>query len=214
MAGFGAKIQALETDVKNFQDRFNGIQTTQQEDKKRLEALQSSIDSIRNATQPNISGGLQNETSLWVKNLTESCSNDLKNVSDRLTAVNDTLSQKVKSIDDEMHDHKTKLDGLEVSLSNVSSHVDSIESEWPKFKQNNQKYEAMFGTVNNDVINLKTNVDMLKAKLAQQEANKDTASSTQEKMVSKNGLYSNWLSLDSQSKINMEFSVNFRRMIQ
>lgn len=191
MAGFGAKIQALETDVKNFQDRFNGIQTTQQEDKKRLEALQSSIDSIRNATQPNISGGLQNETSLWVKNLTESCSNDLKNVSDRLTAVNDTLSQKVKSIDDEMHDHKTKLDGLEVSLSNVSSHVDSIESEWPKFKQNNQKYEAMFGTVNNDVINLKTNVDMLKAKLAQQEANKDTASSTQEKMVSKNGLYSN-----------------------
>lgn len=191
MAGFGAKIQALETDVKNFQDRFNGIQTTQQEDKKRLEALQSSIDSIRNATQPNISGGLQNETSLWVKNLTESCSNDLKNVSDRLTAVNDTLSQKVKSIDDEMHDHKTKLDGLEVSLSNVSSHVDSIESEWPKFKQNNQKYEAMFGTVNNDVINLKTNVDMLKAKLAQQEANKDTASSTQEKMVSKNALYSN-----------------------
>lgn len=195
MAGFGAKIQALETDVKNFQDRFNGIQTTQQEDKKRLEALQSSIDSIRNATQPNISGGLQNETSLWVKNLTESCSNDLKNVSDRLTAVNDTLSQKVKSIDDEMHDHKTKLDGLEVSLSNVSSHVDSIESEWPKFKQNNQKYEAMFGTVNNDVINLKTNVDMLKAKLAQQEANKDTASSTQEKMVSKNALYSNWLSV-------------------
>lgn len=191
MAGFGAKIQALETDVKNFQDRFNGIQTTQQEDKKRLEALQSSIDSIRNATQPNISGGLQNETSLWVKNLTESCSNDLKNVSDRLTAVNDTLSQKVKSIDDEMHDHKTKLDGLEVSLSNVSSHVDSIESEWPKFKQNNQKYEAMFGTVNNDVINLKTNVDMLKEKLAQQEANKDTASSTQEKMVSKNALYSN-----------------------
>lgn len=191
MAGFGAKIQALETDVKNFQDRFNGIQTTQQEDKKRLEALQSSIDSIRNATQPNISSGLQNETSLWVKNLTESCSNDLKNVSDRLTAVNDTLSQKVKSIDDEMHDHKTKLDGLEVSLSNVSSHVDSIESEWPKFKQNNQKYEAMFGTVNNDVINLKTNVDMLKAKLAQQEANKDTASSTQEKMVSKNALYSN-----------------------
>lgn len=195
MAGFGAKIQALETDVKNFQDRFNGIQTTQQEDKKRLEALQSSIDSIRNATQPNISGGLQNETSLWVKNLTESCSNDLKNVSDRLTAVNDTLSQKVKSIDDEMHDHKTKLDGLEVSLSNVSSHVDSIESEWPKFKQNNQKYEAMFGTVNNDVINLKTNVDMLKEKLAQQEANKDTASSTQEKMVSKNALYSNWLSV-------------------
>lgn len=184
VAGFGAKIQALETDVKNFQDRFIGIQTTQQEDKKRLDTLQSSIESVRNSTQPNASAGLQNETSLWVKNLTERCSNELKNVSDRLVAVNDTLSQKVKSIDDEMHDHKTKLDGLSESFANVSSHVNSIESEWPKFKQNNQKYEALFGTVNNDVINLKTNVDMLKAKLTQQEANNKLTSATQDKGVS------------------------------
>lgn len=184
VAGFGAKIQALETDVKNFQDRFNGIQSTQQENKKRVDALQSSIDNIRNVTQPNISNGLQNETSMWVKNLTESCSNDLKNVSDRLIAVNDTLSQKVKNIDDEMHDHKTKLDGLSENFANVSSHLQSIESEWPKFKQNNQKLEDLFGTVNNDVINLKKNVEVLKTFLAQQEADKKTTDSTQDKAVS------------------------------
>lgn len=184
VAGFGAKIQALETDVKNFQDRFNGIQTIRQDDQKRLDALQSSIDSIKNTTQPNFSAGVQNETSLWVKNLTERCSNDLKNVSDRLTAVNDTLSQKVKSIDDEMHDHKTKLDALNESFANVSSHVDSIESEWPVVKRNSQKCEACFGTVNNDVISLKTKVDRLNEMWAQQAATIQATSTAQEKAVS------------------------------
>lgn len=180
VAGFGAKIQALETDVKNIQDRFNGIQTIQQDDQKRLDVLQSSIDSVKNTTQPNYSADVQNETSLWVKNLTERCSNDLKNVSDRLTSVNDTLSQKVKSIDDEMHDHQTKLDALYESFANVSSHVNSIEKDWPQFKQNNQQLEAFFGTV----ISLKTNVDRLNEMVAQQVATKQATSTAQEKSVS------------------------------
>lgn len=188
VSGFGAKIQALETDVKNFQDKFTGIQTAQADDKKRLDALQIGIDSIKNATQSNYTVGLQNETSSWVKNLSEHCSNDLKNISDRLTLINDTLSQKAKGIEDEMHDHKTKLDGLNESFANVSSHVDSIESEWPKFKQTNQKLEAFVGTATNDVISLKTNVDRinttLRGLLAQQEANKKAISSQDDSNVS------------------------------
>lgn len=167
VSGFGAKIQALENDVKNFQDRFNGIQTAQQQDKSQLAALQTSIERIQNTTPSNYAAGLPNETSIWMKNLTEHYSNDLKNISDRLTAINDTLSQKVKSIDDEMHDHKIKLDGLSVSIANVSSHVDSIEGEWPKFKQANQKLDEFVGAVNNDVINLKASVDGLNARFAQ-----------------------------------------------
>lgn len=171
VAGFGAKIQALEADVKKFQDRFNGIETAQQQDKSQLVAVQSTIDRIQNAPPTNSLAGLPNETSAWMKNMTEQYSNDLKNISDRLTAINDTLSQKVKSIDDEMLDHKNKLDALSVSIANVSSHVDSIESEWPKFKQSNQKLDAFVGAVNNDVITLKANVDGLSARLAQQGTN-------------------------------------------
>lgn len=178
VSGFGAKIQALETDVKNFQDRFNAIQTAQQQDKNQLTVLQSGIERMQNATPSSYPTGLSNETSVWMKNMTEHYSNDLKNISDRLTAINDTLSQKIKSIDDEMHDHKNKLDGLSVSITNVSSHVDSIESEWPKFKQANQKLDAFVGAVNNDVINLKANVDGLNARLtaaAQQQQGTNTA---------------------------------------
>lgn len=169
VSGFGAKIQALETDVKNFQDHFNGIESAQKQDKSQLNALQSAIERMQNTTPSIYPAGLTNETSIWMKNMTEHYSNDLKNISDRLTAINDTLSQKVTSIDDEMHDHKNKLDGLSVSIANVSSHVDSIESEWPKFKQANQKLDAFVGAVNNDVINLKANVDGLNARLAQQQ---------------------------------------------
>lgn len=178
VAGFGAKIQALDTDVKNFQETFNGLQAAQQQDKNQLAALQISIERMQNATPSNYPAGLTNETTIWMKNMTEHYSNDLKNISDRLTAI-DTLSQKVKSIDDEMHDQKNKLDGLSVSIANVSSHVDSIESEWPKFKQANQKLDAFVGAVNNDVINLKANVDGLNARLAQQGTN-----SAQDKPVS------------------------------
>lgn len=96
-----------------------------------------------------------------MKNLTERCSNGLKNVSDQLAVLTDRYTQKIKSIDDEMHDHQTKLDGLNESFANVSSHVNSIESEWPKFKQSNQQLDATVTRVNNDVQSLKINVGNL-----------------------------------------------------
>lgn len=171
--------------MKNFQDLFNGIKAAQQQDKNQLAALQTGIERVQNATPSNYPAGLSNETSTWMRNMTEIYSNDLRNISDRLTAINETLSQKVKSIDDEIHDHKNKLDGLSVSIANVSSHVDSIETEWPKFKQANQKLDAFVGAVNNDVITLKGQIDGLNARLTvQQGANvKATNSQAQDKPV-------------------------------
>lgn len=161
VAGFGAKIQSLENDVKTLQQGNSDMQQAQQASKLRMDALQISIDTISNSTQPNYTPSLQNETSLWMKNLTDHCSSGLKNVSEQLTA----FSQKIKSIDDEMHDHQTKLDGLNENFANVSSHVNSIESEWPKFKQTNQQLDAAVGKMNTDVINLKSNVGSLNATL-------------------------------------------------
>lgn len=187
MSGFGAKIQALETDVKTLKEGYSGIQSTQQSDRARLDAIQSGIDSINNSSHSNFTASLQNETSAWVKNLTERCSIGLKNVSDHLAALNDRYSQKVKSIDDEMHDHQTKLDSLNDSMTNVSSHVNSIESEWPKFKQSNQQIDATVTRVNNDVIGLKMNVNSLNATLRDllaQQGGKKTTGTAQDAHVS------------------------------
>lgn len=187
VAGFGAKIQALESDVKVLKEGYSGIQLSQQDSKTRLDALQKSVDSIKNSSHSDFTAGLQNETSLWVKNLTEQCSNGLKNVSDQLTAVNDTFSQKIKGMGDEMHDHQSKLDGLTENFANVSSHVNSIESEWPKFKLSNQQQDEFISKLNSDVIGLKSNVGSLnatfRAMLAQQEANKKASSSAQDSNV-------------------------------
>lgn len=142
---------------------------------------------MQNATPSNYPAGLTNanEISIWMKNVTEHYSNDSKIISDRLTVINDTLSQKVKSIDDEMHEHKNRLDGLSVSIANVSSHVSSIESEWPKFKQSNQQLNAFVGAVNNDVIKLKENVDGLNARLSMKGTNQ-----AQDKSVCDGRMYS------------------------
>lgn len=180
VAGFGAKIQALETDVKVLKEEYSGIQSTQQNDKMRLDALQNSIDSINNSSHANFTAGLQNETSAWMKNITEHCSIGLKNVSDQLVAINDTFSQKIKSIDDEMHDHQTRLDGLNESFANVSSHVNSIESEWPKFKQSNQQLDSIVTRLTNDVSHVNATLRDL---LVQREA-KNAAGTTQDSNVS------------------------------
>lgn len=165
VAGFGAKIQALETDLQALQHKNADVQQAQQANKLRLDALQSSVDTISNSSHANSTPGLQNESSLWMKNLTNRCSSGLKKVSDQLKAMNDTFSQKIKSMDDEMHDHQTKLEGLNENFANVSSHVNSIESEWPKFKQTNQQLDVSVGQINSDVINLKSNVGSLNATL-------------------------------------------------
>lgn len=158
VAGFGANIQALESDVNTLKERNAAMQQLQDSEKLRLDQLRSTVNNFANLTQLNLTTGTQNESSLWIKNFTDQCSTDLKNVSNQLAAINDTFSQKIKTMDDELHDHQTHLDGLKENLANVSSHVMSIEAEWPKFKQANQNYDMSIGLMSKDILSLKSNV--------------------------------------------------------
>lgn len=162
VASFGAQIQSLETDVKSLKDGYTTLQTVQQTDKKQLDAIQNTVDSLANSTQSGVNRTNQNETSAWMQNITNQCTNGLKNVSDQLVAINDTLSQKTKSLETELHDHQIRLDKLSESFANVSSHVTSIESEWPKFKQSNQNIALAIGQISTDITDLKSNVTNLK----------------------------------------------------
>lgn len=127
-----------------------------------MEAIRSTVDNLANSTQSGVNPNIQNETSALMQNVTNQCTNGLKSVSDRLVSINDTLSQKTKSLETELHDHQIRLDKLSESFANVSSHVTSIESEWPKFKQTNQNIDAAIGQISNDITDLKSNVTNLK----------------------------------------------------
>lgn len=162
IASFGAKIQSLETDAKSLKDGYTTIQTAQKTDKQQLDAIQMIVNGITNSTQSNLNGNMQNETSAWMQNVTNQCTNGIKNVSDQLITINDTLSQKTSSLERELHDHQMRLDKLSESFANISSHVTSIEGEWPKFKQTNQNVELAIGKISNDIVELKSNVSNIK----------------------------------------------------
>lgn len=162
IASFGAKIQSLETDAKSLKEGYTTIQTAQKTDKQQLDAIQMIVNGITNSTQSNLNGNMQNETSAWMQNVTNQCTNGIKNVSDQLITINDTLSQKTSSLERELHDHQMRLDKLSESFANISSHVTSIEGEWPKFKQTNQNVELAIGKISNDIVELKSNVSNIK----------------------------------------------------
>lgn len=183
VAGFGAKIQSLENDVKTLKDDVSNVKTIQQSEKVRVDTLQDKISAATNASQSSFTAGVQNETAAWMKNLTEHCSLGVKNVSGQLALINETFSQKIKNLEDEEREHQTKLDGLYESFANVSSHVNSIESEWPKFKMSNQKIELATDKNTNDVGALKANVDNLTASVRDIQTNLLVQQSESKKVI-------------------------------
>uniref|UniRef100_A0A1I8PU49 Uncharacterized protein n=2 Tax=Stomoxys calcitrans TaxID=35570 RepID=A0A1I8PU49_STOCA len=129
VADFGAKIEAIATDVESMKDHYNAVKEQQTDLQKVFENLKS-----------NFSDGLKN-MALPV-NYTEelkSLRTDLQAKIDKLEAnasfVNDTLTQKSIIMQEELVKHKTKLDELFDRSANITSHVTSLENSWPEYKQ-------------------------------------------------------------------------------
>uniref|UniRef100_A0A1L8E8S1 Uncharacterized protein n=1 Tax=Haematobia irritans TaxID=7368 RepID=A0A1L8E8S1_HAEIR len=131
VADFGAKIEAIATDVESMKDHYNAVKEQQTDLQKVFESLKS-----------NFSDGLKN-MALPV-NYTEelkSLRTDLQSKIDKLEAnasfINDTLTQKSIIMQEELVKHKTKLDELFDRSANITSHVTSLENSWPEYKQKN-----------------------------------------------------------------------------
>lgn len=159
VASFGAKVESLRVDVEAVKDNVRTIQTGQKDDHIQLMKLQSVVDQNVNSTSSVTSGNGNNQTMQMIRAVSEQCSTDLRNMSGRLDTINDILSQKIKALDDETHDHNVKLDSLSESYANVSSHVTSMESEWPIFKQSNQQLAGL----NAELLNVKNHTLYLDA---------------------------------------------------
>lgn len=156
VAGFGAKIEALRIDVDSLKENYHDVQNNQNDDKIILNKLNIKIDQITNSSTSMSMSAITNQTTIFYKNLTEQCIN---NVTGQLTFINDTILQRIKVLDEQLHEHNVKIDGLSESLANVSSHVTSIENEWPKYKLDNAKMAMDIAIIKNDTISLKSTLN-------------------------------------------------------
>ncbi|TMW54635.1 hypothetical protein DOY81_000166 [Sarcophaga bullata] len=129
VADFGAKIEAIATDVESMKEHYNSVNEKQTD-------LQHVFENLKS----NFSDGLKN-MALPV-NYTEelkSLRSDLQAKIDKLESntsfINDTLTQKSTIMQEELVKHKTKLDELFDRSANITSHVTSLENSWPEYKQ-------------------------------------------------------------------------------
>lgn len=163
VAGFGAKIESLRIDIESIREHYQDVQKSQHDDKLLLNKLQGAVDAAANSTASNANSDFNNKSLDLYRVMQEQCSTGIRNISGQLATINDTMSQKIKVLDDQVHDHTTKLDGLTESYANVSSHVTSMESEWPVFKQMNHQLEAANLRIETDVSTLKNDTSYLQA---------------------------------------------------
>lgn len=157
VAGFGAKIESLRIDIESIREHYQDVQKLQADDKVLLNKLQIAVDAAVNSTASSANNDFNNKTLDMYHVMQEQCSTGIRNISGQLAAINNTVSQKIKALDDQVHDHNTRIDGLSESYANVSSHVTSMESEWPNFKQMNHQLEAANARIETDVTILKNN---------------------------------------------------------
>lgn len=178
VAGIGAKIESLRIDMESIREHYQDVQKSQQDDKVLLNKLQSTVDVSVNSTTSSANNDFNNKSLDMYRVMQEQCSTGIRNISGQLATINNTMSQKIAALDDQVHDHTIKLDGLSESYANVSSHVTSMESEWPNFKQMNHQLEVTNAKIETDVTALKNNTLYLQSILREIQANQHSFKQT------------------------------------
>lgn len=133
VANFGARIKNLDVEVDSLKEHKRLMLLFEKETKDNITELEQHI--IQNGSGINVTDMLSNATIIrLVHNLTDTYGEQLRILSDRLVKINDTLSQQVKGIDDDIREHKSKIDELTDNYANMISHVTSIENDLVKLK--------------------------------------------------------------------------------
>uniref|UniRef100_A0ABK9NGH1 Uncharacterized protein n=1 Tax=Glossina morsitans morsitans TaxID=37546 RepID=A0ABK9NGH1_GLOMM len=129
VADFGAKIEAIATDVESMKDHYNGISEKQENLQTVFNNLKSNFsDGLKNMAQPL---NYTNE----LKGLRADVNSKLDKLEQNVSFINDTLTQKSIMMQEELVKHKNKLDELFDRSANITSHVTSLENSWPEYKQ-------------------------------------------------------------------------------
>ncbi|XP_065366969.1 liprin-alpha-1 isoform X2 [Calliphora vicina] len=129
VADFGAKIEAIATDVESMKEHYNAVKEKQTDLQQVFENLKSNFsDGLKNMALP------INYTE-ELKSLRSDLQTKINKIESNTSYINDTLTQKSIIMQEELVKHKTKLDELFDRSANITSHVTSLENSWPEYKQ-------------------------------------------------------------------------------
>lgn len=139
VANFGAHIKDLGVEVESLKEHKRAMLLFQTETKDNITKLEQHIIQNGNGSMLingfNVTDVLSNDTIIrLVHDITDTYSEQLNSLSGRMHVIEDTVSQQYKGIDNDIREHKSKLDDLTDKYANISSHVTSIENDLVNLK--------------------------------------------------------------------------------
>uniref|UniRef100_A0A6B2ECF9 Uncharacterized protein n=1 Tax=Phlebotomus kandelakii TaxID=1109342 RepID=A0A6B2ECF9_9DIPT len=161
IADFGAKIKDLSTAVDDLKDHMTRVQQEVHNNTNFNHHLQEiALERRVNDTTANLNSSSPQQLSNFM-NFTAAYTDKLAQINDTLNAINNVLSQKTKSIEEDETNSKKIIDRLSDSVTNTSSHVSSIEEDWSKYKQNVKGLETARVATDTRLSNLENVTDNL-----------------------------------------------------
>lgn len=128
VANFGAKMKDLTIDIDGLKEHVHMAETN-------VTALTEQYNRVfHNKTIFSPATSLHNETLQSIGNLTDSFRAQLQNITAKLFTLNDTLSQRVHGLDDDLRQHQSKLDTLMENVTSLSTHVVSMQNDWTTYR--------------------------------------------------------------------------------
>lgn len=136
IAGFGAQMKDVSMELNTLKEHVQDMKKQETETKDSLEKLDSYVHSANGTGNASNILQVNNATILEiVHNLTHTYDDQLHSLSTQLVNVNDTLSQRTNHLNDDVLEHKTKLDTLIENYANMTSHVISVENDLIELKK-------------------------------------------------------------------------------
>ncbi|KAH8401396.1 hypothetical protein KR009_005267 [Drosophila setifemur] len=163
VADFGAKIEAVATDIEAIKEHYNKYTEVQKNLQAEMEALRVKLLQLPtlqvNAFPANLSDDIAalNQTTL----------NSFKLLASDLKDVNNTLSQTTKMLGEEISLHKTKIDDLLDRSENITSHVSTISNSWPEYKQKVSSLDESLDKIEKEITLSNSKNSMLAASMDQ-----------------------------------------------
>ncbi|KAH8237315.1 hypothetical protein KR038_009726 [Drosophila bunnanda] len=163
VADFGAKIEAVATDIEAIKEHYNKYMEVQKSLQVETEALKVNLSQLptlqANALPANLSDDITalNKTTL----------NSLKLLANDLKDANNTLSQTTKMLSEEISLHKTKIDDLLDRSENITSHVATISNSWPEYKQKVTSFDESLDKIEKEITITNSKNSMLAASMDQ-----------------------------------------------
>ncbi|ALC42652.1 CG3907 [Drosophila busckii] len=148
VADFGAKLEAVATDIEGLKEHFNKNLELQKNLELKTEDLKANMSqlSILQSSTPQLN--FSNEMSL----LNQTMQNAYTNFKNNLVNVNNTMSQTVKMLNGEIQTHKLKLDDLLDRSQNITSHVETLSNSWSEFKEKIILIDEQLNNQNKEII--------------------------------------------------------------